>query len=936
MRVNYFPSLLAVAAALLSAPLHAQETESPIDTGPDPVAGDEALNQILVYGARLVGQIDAPQPPILELDSEDIAAYGAGSIAELIQALGPQVSSGRGRGGGGRPVILVNGVRISSFRELRSYPPEAIARTEVFSEEVAQRYGYSADQRVVNIILKPDFSSRELELEYGQPWDGGYSTQEVEGTYLQVDGPRRLNLNLEWNTSSLLTEAERGVVQPDGSIPTFASDPDPAAFRSLVGESSSVEATANWTAQLGESGNSLSVNATYERDNSLRLQGIDTVLLADPGGSTALRSFNSLDPLAVDRRGQDYSAGGTLNLGLGDWQVTGTVDATVSHSRSRTEARIDSSQLVAAAAAGMLALDGDLGSFPDAGFTEAVSDTYTINALVTARGTPIVLPAGDLAVTFTGGFRSNGIESTDTRNPDLLTDLDRTRWQSGVNLGIPLTSRDEDFAGALGDLSLNLNAAIYEQSDFGALYDWSAGLIWGVFEKLTLSATYLARDSSPSLSQLGNPQIVTPNVPVFDIANNETVLVSVITGGNPLLPAQVERDWKFGLNWDLPFLDNARLQVEYFDNHSKNVTDSFPVLTPEIESAFADRVTRDAGGRLVQLDERFVTYAEQDVERVQVGLNLSGRLGSGGSERGGDQAGQRGRPRAGPVGGPVNEPAEARGPRNPEQFARMRAQFCGSEPEIMLAQLNAAARAQANGEPAPIDESGEPINIPPRMLARLAGDDGQVDPERFASVRERICSGDALARGRPEAPPAAATGAQRGAGASGFGRFGGGPPRGRWFANLQYSHEFENSVLIAPGLARLDLLGGDALAGGGIPRDSVSLRGGLFYNGYGLRTDASYTGASTIAGSGLPGSTDLVFGDIFKLDLRVFIDLGQRKTLVEAAPFLEGTRLSFRVDNVFDARQRVVDSMGDTPLRYQPFLIDPVGQFVRLELRKLF
>ena len=125
-----------------------------------------------------------------------------GTAVGLMQALAPQTGSSGGRGGG-FPVMLVNGVRISSFREIRSYPPEAILKVEVFPEEVAQRYGYSPDQRVVNIILKRNYSSREVELEYGQPWDGGYSQKEVEATYLQLIGEARLNFNLGNRTGQL-------------------------------------------------------------------------------------------------------------------------------------------------------------------------------------------------------------------------------------------------------------------------------------------------------------------------------------------------------------------------------------------------------------------------------------------------------------------------------------------------------------------------------------------------------------------------------------------------------------------------------------------------------------------------------------------------------------------------------------------------------------
>ncbi len=941
--------VLAQDAAPAPVPATAQDGDQPLP----PQTPDEDVNTIIVLGARLMGQVDAPEPPILELDQEDIAAYGAGSIEELLQALGPQVNSSRGRGGsggfGGGPVILVNGVRISSFRELRSYPPEAIERTEVFSEEVAQRYGYSPDQRVVNFILKDNFSSREIEAEYGQPFDGGYSTQQVEGTYLRIDGPSRINLNVEWDNSSLLTEAERGIVLAEVSQPDLASDPDPAQFRSLVADTSGVEATANLTTRLGESGNSLSLNATYERNDSLRFQGLDSVLLTDSSGNSLLRTFNEGDPLTVDSRSENYSFGSTLNLGVGDWQVTGTLDGTYVDSISRTQARVDTSALVADAAAGLLPIDADLGQFPDAGFDEALTDTYTFNALATARGNPLYLPSGDVAVTLRSGYRWNRIESSDTRALASAAQLTRGRVFGGANISIPLTSRDEDFLGAVGDFTLNLNAGVDELSDFGTLHDWTVGLTWGVTDTLTLSATHINRKVAPSLSQLGNPAIATPNVPVFDILNNETVLATVISGGNPDLPAQDQSDWSFGLIWELPFIDGGTVSVDYFDNHSTDVTDGLPTLTPEIEAAFPDRVVRDATGRLVQLDDRFVTFAARDERRLQFGLNLSGRVGGDGSRggppgagRGGPPGGARGAPAGGPVGGPPPG-GGAGGPPNAERFAQMRATFCESEPGQLVELFNRALAAQAAGEEPPVGPDGEPIRIPPQMLQRMAGENGQVDSERFALFRERICSAD----GSPSGPPQQATGGNQGGGGPGrvrgLGRMnrlmGGGnsgPPTGRWFFNLDYTLELENTVLIADGLPRLDLLDGDALSGGGEPRHAVRARGGVFYDGFGLITFINYTGSSRLDGSGLPGSTDLFFGDYVTVNLRAFADLGRRQGLVEAVPFFEGSRVGLSIDNLFDARQRVTDSNGDVPLRYQPFLIDPTGRAFEIEFRKMF
>jgi len=970
LRALLSTSSLTIAIALAAVPLgsghaqvgpaQAQADPSPVESGsaPEDTANDD--DTIVVLAARMIGQVDAPQPPLLELAPEDIAAYGAGSIAELLQSLGPQVSSGRGRGGEGGPIVLVNGVRIASFRELGSYPPEAIDKIEVFTEEVAQRYGYSPDQRVVNVILKPSFSSREVELEYGQPWAGGYSTQEAELTYLRIAGQDRLNINLGINNSSLLTEAERGVEQTISTVPPVAGDPDPADYRSLVSDSASLEATINWATRLDSSGTGLSLNASFEREDTLRLQGLDSVTLTDPGGTQVLRTFNEADPLTVDRRGETYSAGGALNFGLGDWQLTGTIDASRNDSTSITQRRANTAELQAAAAAGTLALNADLdGLVTDGGFDRADTTSGRATSVVTARGNPIYLPSGEVSVTLDAGFDWNRIQSEDTRNAGAPIDLRRGIANGGINVGVPLTSRDEEFLSVVGDISLNASAGVEHLSDFGTLYDWSVGLTWGLTERLTVTGNYINRDAAPSLSQLGNPEIATFNVPVFDLNNNETVLATVVTGGNPNLLTQSQSDWKFGLIWQIPVLDNATFSFDYIKNHSDNVAAGLPTVTPEIEAAFPGRVLRDGTGRITSIDQRPVNFAEQDVERLQFGLNLSGQIGSAPAQSGGNGRGGFGAA-AGAAGGAPGGPQFS-----PERFAEMRAQFCDADPAVLLRLMNETLAAAAAGEAPPVGEDGQPLAIPAQMLERLKGEDGTIDPARFEEMRTRICN--APAPGAPGAPGAVAAapgpgglrgiiggaggppggfrgpGAGGGPGGGGFRPGGmGGPPgggqgsAGRWFVNLQYTHELENTLLIAQGLPLLDLLDGDALSGGGQPRHSVSARAGLFYKGFGLISFANYTGSSRLEGSGTGNSTDLEFGDYATFNLRAFVDLGQQASLIESVPFFDKTRIGIGVDNVFDARQRVTDDTGEVPLRYQPFLIDPIGRSVEIEFRKLF
>ena len=962
MRLNSLTSSIAIASALIgwtTIPAIAQEDDpsQSADTAPQTPVYDE--DTIVVFGARLLGRVDAPQKPILELEAEDIAAYGVGSIGDLLEALGPSVTTGRGRGSGGRPIVLVNGVRVASFRDIRSYPPEAIVKVEVFSEEVAQQYGYSPDQRVINFILKENFSSRELEIGYGQPTDGGYSEQEIEATYLLVNSGRRLNFNVDYEPNTALTEADRGILQVEGPELRLPSDPDPARFRTLVPDRTSLEATANLSIPLGDDDSTLGLNATYERDESLRLQGLDTVLLTDPAGNSVLRTFNEADPLSVDNKQDLFALGASFTTSVDAWRVTATADAQRTDSVSLIQSRADTDDLISDAAAGLLALDASLdGLVSDAGFDRADTSTTSIDSLVTVRGFPLELPAGDVALTLDAGYQWNRIESADTRNAGVETQLTRGRLSSGANVTIPLTERG-GFGGALGDLTLNASVGVDDLSDFGTLFDWTLGATWGVTDRLSFTINRIQAEAAPSLSQLGSPEIQTFNVSVFDFINNETVLATVITGGNPNLPAQTQKDWKAGFNWELPIMENARFTADYIRNTSNDVASGFPVLTPAIEAAFPDRVFRDGAGTLLTLDRRPVTYAEQFTERLEFAIDLRGNLGSDersggrfGGRRGGGSAGGGGgggdgggRPPstggndAAPADGPARPPVAAG--RDPEEIARMRAAFCEAPPETLLAQFNAAAAAAARGEELPPGPDGQAMQIPPQMLQRLMADDGTIDPELFAAMRSRICDEDgAAAEGGDGASDAGEGTRTRGGQAdaptgSTSGRPGGGRG-GRWFFNVRYTHELQNELLIAPGVPVLDLLGGDAVADGGQARDVVQLGGGAFFDGYGVRVSGNYKGASKINGDGQAGSTDLRFGELATLDLRLFVDLEQRERLMAISPFFKGMRVSLRLDNVFDSRQSVTESDGTVPINYQPFLLDPVGRRFEIELRKLF
>jgi iron complex outermembrane receptor protein len=135
----------------------------------------------------------------------------------------------------------------------------------------------------------------------------------------------------------------------------------------------------------------------------------------------------------------------------------------------------------------------------------------------------------------------------------------------------------------------------------------------------------------------------------------------------------------------------------------------------------------------------------------------------------------------------------------------------------------------------------------------------------------------------------------------------------------------------------LDLLNGAAAGnGGGQPRNEVEAQLGIAERGMGVRLSADWLSGTTVTGA--PGSPtgDLHFSDIGKINLRFFADLGQQKTLIEKAPFLKGARVTLGISNILDAKVKVRDANGATPLSYQPDYIDPQGRVIRLSFRKLF
>ena len=602
------PLLLAggawpVQAQQPPSPAEPAAADQPADEPQDELEDGSEGEEIVVTGARERGAVLGDIPPEYQLNRREIRALGASNVAELLQVLSPQTRSGRGRGGDG-PVVLVNGRRISGFAEIRNLPPEAIVRVDVLPEEVALQYGYRADQRVVNFVLRPRFRAVTAEVEGGLATDGGRGSGEADVNILRINENGRWNIDLEYEREGALLESERDILRTETTAGI-----DLTRFRTLAPqtEQASIGGTINRTI-LGDV--SATFNGRFDATETESLFGLPTGA-TDPDGTR---------PLTRDTSNRTGRLGAVLNGSFDRAEVTTRTDTnSLSDPRARDRAQ----------------------SISTLGSLEAV-----------ASGPVFQLPAGDVRTSLRTSLDTRDLSSRTDRGGVLIErDLGRDRASAQASLDVPIADRSRDVLGALGDLSINGNLAVEELSDFGSLIVYGAGISWEPINEVNLIASFTDEEGAPSIGQLGEPVLQTPNVRVFDFVRGETVDVTRIEGGNPDLVADSRRVYKLGLTvrplreTDLSFTAN------YTDSRIDNPIAGFPTATAEIEAAFPDRFTRDAGGRLTRIDSRPVNFARSDRQEMRWGINFSKPIGPQPPERG-FRRGQGGRPDGAPgVGG---------------------------------------------------------------------------------------------------------------------------------------------------------------------------------------------------------------------------------------------------------------------------------------------
>ena len=647
---------------------------------------DTTVSELVVKGKPPPGSVAGDIKPDIVLSPQEVQSYGVDTVDDLLTELAPQTSTGPGSPA---PVVLLNGRRISGINEVRDIPTEAILRVEILPQEVALKYGYSADQRVVNIVLRPFFRAKTVEAGGGAPTAGGQTQGQAQLDDMRIRRDTRLNVALKVQDSTAITDDARDVSQPSAPVPfdpagnvisaVQGAEIDPALSalagrpvlvaglpqglagaptlqdflptagvanasdvgrdRTLTGASSSASANVVYTRPI-LAGIQATVNATFGATRSESLLGLPSVALDVPAGSpfspfsspvTVGWDVTRLGPLRQVTDGWTAHLGTTLNRDSGTWRFTLTGAYDHAASSTRTDTGVDGAGLQQRVDAfdpsfnPFLPVEASLSGLSPQNL--ASSNTDTANVHILASGPLFSLPAGKMNLAIHAGDVQSWYGSSATFGGHQQTvALSRNALNGRLNLDAPVTRRGGTL-GFLGNVTLNGNAAVDRLSDFGLLTAYGYGVNWRPVDAVTLLVSRTHDSNAPSFQQRGGPLVITPGSRVYDFVTGQTIDVEQVSGGNPGLGAYSRDITRIGLTLR-PFAKRELvITANYNHTLTHNPIETFPAATAQIQALFPDRFIRDDDDDLTEVDYRPVNFASEDRSQLRWGINFTTPFG---------------------------------------------------------------------------------------------------------------------------------------------------------------------------------------------------------------------------------------------------------------------------------------------------------------------
>jgi hypothetical protein len=829
------------------SPATGDKSDGPQDQPP------QTADDIIIYASRQ-GVLPGVAPEN-ELNEQDIAAYGANTVGDLLDQVGGAAdSSGEG------PVILINGREATGLNTVNDLPTEAIRKIQVLPQRVAGRLGERPTRRVINVVLKNDHRQLTGNSEGSFATAGAGRSYKAEINLLRLKNGNRDSLVFRYERADPLFESDRDIISEPLTTPydtrgnVFAStilgaEIDPALsalagqtvtiaavpagnaaptlsvlaananrpnftdvrdFRTLTAGKRTFSVNGNIARQWGKTALSLNARAEWvSTDSQSGLADASLVLPAGTPFSPFTRDVRIARYVGDALRQQGHNAnlelGGDFTTPVGGWNLR--VAGNWQHLASRTDsqAAFDPTLLQAAVSAGTVdpfgALPTDL-TAPRQNFAHSRSDNASLRA--TLSGRVLRLPAGPMRAAVTATLRTDRLNGSWVfLSVPNATRFVRNEAALSANLQAPLLGDKSP----IGNLELDLNGAIRKLNRIGTIEDFGAGLAWQPARSLNFRGSFDVQRQAPSAQTLSDPQIVYENYRIFDFVTGQTVQVRYISGGNPNLPVARRRIWSVGGTY-LPFSDaNLILSTEYSSRRTTNLQSTLPPVNAQVQAAFPNRFVRDANGVLTLVDSRPVAFAYDNSDQLNSRIDFHGSLG---------------------------------------KPSRKRTAGSGSDSD---GAFSFDGRARFN------------LSIEHNWILR--------------SVRRAQLS-----------------------------------------------------------LPEIDLLAGGATGyGGGLPRHTIRVSANLAGRGVGIQLFGTWRSATLIKAADTPSPNDLFFSAQNNVDTRLFADLG---TLMPGSAILKGARLSLSVTNLLDSKQRVRDGNGLTPIRYQPYLLNPLGRAITIGLRKVF
>ena len=628
------------------------------------VTGDaQAYDSDIVVTARR----DAAGNPETELSEQDIARYGANTIADLLRDVAPLID-----GTGKAPILLVNGKRIGGASGIAGFPPEALARLAILPPAAAARYGYSADQRVVNLVLKNKFASWEGEAGATFATAGGRDGERLSASRVVIDGSTYWNAQVQLSRDSMLLRSARPLSSPadlvdlnghvagiggqqiDPALSAVAGRPvtiaafpsvgpaqpptladfaaaaahdirltDPGDGYALLPGGHAASVNVGLTSPVGSFTGSL--NANFSANDSIQRLGYPTVSLTLPTGNRWSPFGNdvlltpdlaTIGPLESRQDTKTFGLSASLAGSIAGWNANLLANYTRSWASSRFDRGLDVQDI-------QHRLDAFDPSFdPYAPLPRTLVDVDRSRSRFAAADAKLIvdravakLPAGSLTANLSIGVSRMTVSSDTGTAGTAPSDVDRSQIDLRASFAAPLTRRGQS---ALGDLSASFAIAASMVSGSKPQRQLDAAMTWSPAPAVQFYAGYSFAQVVPDVAQLNGPRIETV-VQIYDPVRREVAQPVWIAGGNPGLRKGTRASLTLKAMWR-PVGRSLTLDLGYQRQLANGGIAAFPQLTPAVESAFPDRITRDPSGKLIAVDARPINIARDLGEQLTTGF----------------------------------------------------------------------------------------------------------------------------------------------------------------------------------------------------------------------------------------------------------------------------------------------------------------------------